>query len=251
MVQIVPHASTPLYPPVWDSGLSLRSNFDSRPLLAQLYVAFTEVGARPHDQSRLLLELDRLEELHAPTYRHCLRVGILAKDIALFVQQDSGTTLFVDPRATLLVDPRAALYAGLLHDVAKDQIPIELHEKRKGWTDDDQRCIRTHVLEGYERLKLRYAFTAEIVLLHHTFQKDPYPTVLPDYLHPYSETTRKLIRGCALTVALADCYDSLHRLNDCCCEGGDLTPQEIRAQMLARYPGQVEMLGKLFDYKVL
>ena len=53
--------------------------------------------------------------------------------------------------------------------------------------------MEAHVIEGYEKLKYKFEFTADIVAKPHSYQKNSYPKGLPKYTQEYSEGTKILI----------------------------------------------------------
>lgn len=166
------------------------------------------------------------------TYAHCLRVALVGANIARH----------------LGVELRPVLFAGSLHDAGKAQVLPELLGETRRWSTKHQRAIEAHVMHGYRLLRGRFDFTAEIILLHHIFQRNPYPRRLPLPLHGYSPQTRQLIMQYGRLLALADVYDALHRTNSRF--GRKLTPVEIRQQMLAMNPDLVMLVSALYDAKI-
>ena len=73
------------------------------PLLDRLEVAFREEKISVRDRQRIEALLAPLREKHYPTYEHCIRVGLIAREIGSFLQ----------------LDTKALFQAGLLHDAGK------------------------------------------------------------------------------------------------------------------------------------
>jgi putative nucleotidyltransferase with HDIG domain len=182
----------------------------------QLSQTFEELKINPSDKTAIETFLDPLKQKNIKTYEHSVRVGLLAKKIGKFLQLDEKTLFF----------------AGLLHDLGKSKIPTETLEKTEGWTDEDMKITRQHVIYGYDAIKGRFDFTAEIILLHHKFQENGYPESLPAHLHDYSPETQTLILEDAKVLALADTYDALHRENDKFGKTRRLSDTEIKNKML-------------------
>lgn len=196
----------------------------------RLSSTFQELKIKPEDRESVESLLRRLKENDQASYEHSLRVGLLAKSIGDFLGEGS----------------RPLFFAGLLHDVGKAEVPAEILGKTGELTEEDFYTIRGHVAKGYEMLKGRFDFTAEIVLLHHTFQEKGYPKVLPMFLHDYSPETQGLIYKYSRTLALADVYDALHRENSRFGEKRRLSDDEIRAKMIELNPSQNDLVYNLY-----
>src|SRR3989338_4018812 len=112
------------------------------------------------------------------TYAHSLRVGLLARKIGRFMH----------------LDEKALFFAGIFHDLGKSLTPLTTLHKKSGWTSEDTKIMESHVTDSYRLLRDKFDFSAEIVLWHHRFQKNIYPTELPPSLHRYSEGTKVLIQ---------------------------------------------------------
>jgi HD-GYP domain-containing protein (c-di-GMP phosphodiesterase class II) len=165
-----------------------------------------------------------------------LRVGLLAKKIGSFIHHEE----------------KPLFYAGSLHDLGKCQTPLEILGKTGSWTDEDQREIEEHVMDGYRLLRGSFDVTAEIMLWHHRFQESGYPELLPPFLHDYRETTKLLIREYGRIVALADVYDALHRPNSKFAEvGKGLTKEEIKRKMFEFNPDRKKLVAALYSSGIL
>lgn len=204
----------------------------------QLEEAFEKYSVKPEDKSALLDFLSLLMSKHSVTRlhgEHSKRVGLKAAEIAEFQN----------------LDKRALLYAGLTHDLGKCQVSLETLGKTSGWTDEDALAIQSHVMDGYRILMGRFDFTADTMVLHHTFQINGYPGELPPYLHPYSEETQFLIVEHGRILALADVYDALHRENDKFGEKRRLSDAEIREQMFTLNPDREKLVEDLYKVGIL
>lgn len=149
-------------------------------------------------------------------YLHSLRVGLLAQRIGRFIHHEE----------------RPLLFAGVLHDLGKCQTPLHILGKTDSWSDEDQKSMERHVMDGYRLLCGRFDISAEIILWHHRFQENGYPQELPPFLHHYRETMKLLIREYGRIVALADVYDALHRVDGKFEEKKELTGEEVKEKML-------------------
>jgi putative nucleotidyltransferase with HDIG domain len=199
-------------------------------LATRFHIAAVELDILPQDEQRLLDLAAALETRHHPTYEHSIRVALLAKEIGQF----------------LGLDGRPLFYAGFLHDIGKIAVPPELLDKRGEWRPIDRERMKPHVIEGYYLVRPHFPFTAEVILLHHRFQRDPYPEHLPPFLDNYSRETRERIGSCARILALADCYDAIYRMSDhfepCYAPDG----ADVRARMFERNPDQHPLITELY-----
>lgn len=197
--------------------------------MGSLESVFDELAIVEDQRGGIRKYLDLLRAKHRETYKHSIRVGLSARRIARHLH----------------LDEKALLYAGLLHDVGKSQVPTALLQKTAGWTMEDTAAMDAHVLHSYQLLQGTFDFTAEVVVLHHRFQERKYPEEIPPFLHAYSGETQKLIRTYGRVLALADVYDALHRNNDKF-GGRPLSGGEIQEQMLRLNPDQTELIEELY-----
>jgi len=224
----------------------LKSNFTNYPPFTdrnenQLYEQlFKGLGGRiPIAELRGINALLGPLRLKGPVYnfhwRHSVRVAFLTVEIA----------------KTLNLDPKPALYAGLLHDCVKAQVPASLLGKTENWTVEDSLAIQIHVTDGYRLVAGWFDFSAAILLWHHRFQKNPYPEPMPPALHRYSEGTLATIEEYGRVLALADSYDALHRVNNTGRGVTRRTGEEIRGLMEAQNQDQPALVKALYEYGVL
>lgn len=93
--------------------------------------------------------------------------------------------------------------SGLLHDIGKSQIPLEVLNKPSKLTDEEFSLMKQHTLFGYKILKERGGFSEGImmgVLQHHEkISGKGYPMASPaDKIHKYAKI-----------ISVADVYDAL------------------------------------------
>jgi hypothetical protein len=84
------------------------------------------------------------------------------------------------------------------------------------------------------------------VLRHHTFQKDPYPKVLPIRDKALSKRTLDLINSYAGVFALADYYDAITSRKNNKFGGKTFTNLEVKAQMKKDKPEHAQLIETLF-----
>lgn len=199
----------------------------------QLNEAFSELNISSGQRIKALVLLKPLKEKspsHREHYEHSVRVGFLAKKIGQFMN----------------LDAKALFFAGLFHDLGKQEVDTELLGKTDPWTEEDKRRMQAHVLAGFNILKDKFDFSAEIIVRHHMFQPNRYPQVLPPFLHDYSEGTKTIIGEYARVLALADVYDALHRENSKFGEKRRLTDQEIEEYMIEHNPDKRKLIEDLY-----
>jgi putative nucleotidyltransferase with HDIG domain len=195
----------------------------------------TELALEPAARQKLEQLLAPLQTRDPTTYQHSLRVGELGRQIALFLD----------------LEPKIAFLAGLFHDLGKLGVPLETLQKTGAWTTADAEIVKDHVLHGYELLRNNFDFTAEIILLHHSFQENNYPRKLPPYLHGYSEESQALIVEYARLLALADVYDALHRVNGKFGRQAPLAAAEVRVELERAFPDQSDLIAALYTAQIL
>src|SRR3989344_5597210 len=169
------------------------------------------------------------------TYGHSLRVGLLARKIARFMH----------------LDEKALFFAGIFHDLGKSQVPLSTLHKTAGWSPEDAKIMESHVIDSYRLLRDKFDFSAGIILWHHRFQKNAYPTELPPSLHRYSEGTKVLIQEYGRVLAIADVYDALHRKNNKFEEGESLTGEQIRQKIFEFNSDRKELIEELYNVGIL
>lgn len=168
-------------------------------------------------------------------YLHCLRVGLLGKQIAKFIH----------------LDQKALFYAGLLHDIGKAQINRSVLSKTRNWNKKDILEIQHHVHYGYMLLRNKFDFTSKVILWHHRFQQNGYPKKNPSLLHIDTIQTKTMISFYGRILALADCYDALHRPNYKFGNKKILTNQEIKDKMFELNQDQKYLLNELYQKRIL
>ena len=207
------------------------------PLGEALTHLFQTLGVGIEDQTAIQCFLAPLR-VKGPIYRfhyeHTLRVAFLCVEVAKFMH----------------VDKKALLYAGLLHDIGKAQVPPETLGKTQGWTEKDTRAMHPHVMDGYRLLRGKFDFTAEIILWHHRFQAQGYPAKMPKSLHPYCLGSKTMIQMYGRILSLCDQFDAFHRVNDK--QGQVVVPtgEQIKALLLKANPEQKLLIEELYAAEV-
>ena len=123
------------------------------------------------------------------TYVHCVSVSLLASTIGRWLNYNEEKI-------------RLLALAGIVHDVGKLQIPIEILTKPGRLTDNEYTIMKKHVNLGYEALKNQNIDQRikEAVLLHHErCDGSGYPFGLKNEMLPLE----------AKIITVADVYDAM------------------------------------------
>ncbi len=198
-------------------------------------LSFDELHVPNEERDAVFGFLAPIKIKHAPTYLHCLRVGLLSRNIARVMH----------------LDEKALFYAGLLHDVGKALVPLETVAKTQGWTPADTQAMKTHVEDSVRLIRGRFDFTADVIKYHHWFQEQGYPEVLPENAHGYGRSTETLLKFYGRLLSVADVYDALHRVNDKFGEKKSLSGDDIKAQMIKSFPDLRKTIEDLYLMDIL
>ncbi len=121
--------------------------------------ATTHCGAQIVDRLReigLSAYLAAIQNHHSRTYTHCLTVTAVAVGFGIELGLSRADT------------ERLAV-AGLLHDIGKSQIPLEILEKPAALDEQESLIMRNHPVLGYEMLRGTAGLADDIhdMVLHH------------------------------------------------------------------------------------
>lgn len=183
------------------------------------------VGAYAQSSFIAILLL-RLLRYHAETLTHSVRVADFATDLAL-------------ERCLSVPDVLRVAQAGLLHDIGKLEISIEILSKRSALTDDERRVINEHPQLGFTLLAAsEFDGVRELVVAHHEWKShDPYPRAHPvDARQPAADDV--LLQQ---IVAIADTVDAL-------LSGRPYNPKysidQVRVLLAEHFAGDPELLAQ-------
>ena len=100
--------------------------------------------------------IDTVRRHHGQTYQHCL----LVTGVAVAFGQHLGLSQ---------ADRRRLSFAGMLHDIGKARVPIEILEKPTALNDDEMAVMRKHPEFGLETLKNTAGLSPDMldVVIHH------------------------------------------------------------------------------------
>ena len=137
-----------------------------------------------------ILALTLIKNYDEYTYNHSVNVSVISLALADALALSSQEKIEIG-------------VAGLLHDVGKTQLALDLIRKPSGLTPEEFDEIKKHPEEGFVLLgKMSHIYpgSAHMVREHHMrFDRKGYPDLDPEYkVHPFSQI-----------IATADCYDAL------------------------------------------
>ena len=169
-----------------------------------------------------ILALTLIKNFDEYTYNHSVNVAVLALSMA-------------DALSLSLQEKTEVGVAGLLHDVGKTQLALDLIRKPGSLTTAEFEEIKKHPEEGFLYLgKMSHIRPTSAIMVreHHVrYDRNGYPSLGSDYvLHPNSQI-----------ISVADCYDAL---------------TTMRAYQMAKQPVEAldimqKLAGKSLDPNIL
>lgn len=143
--------------------------------------------------------LNMLKEYHLGTYQHSIRVGLLAIEMGI------NNSIENDDDLILLGN------GGLLHDLGKVKIPIEILTKKGGLTSEERDVINLHPRLGFELLSdFSDENVKKIVVGHHEFHREnSYPRKISVPVDIENRTHNNKVEMMTEIVAIVDVYDAL------------------------------------------
>lgn len=142
------------------------------------------------DSTKMFKILNRQKKLDEYTYTHSMNVAFYSMLIGKWLDFDDESI-------------KTVIKAGLLHDIGKAKIPMELLNKKERLTDKEFELLKRHTIYGYELVKSTKSFSDEVsraVLLHHERHDGSG--------YPFGIDSRQLDTY-ANIVAIADVYDAM------------------------------------------
>lgn len=168
------------------------------------------------DQIGILDQLHKVRRHKEYTYNHCLNVAIITGVLAKWLNFNSKEQL-------------RAVLGGLMHDIGKSQVLLELINKPGPLTSEERTIMKQHTIRGYQlaqKFGVHESALACILQHHERVDGSGYPLgVAEKKIHPH-----------ARIVAIADVYDAItsERVYD-----------EKRSTLVAVQELAQEMFGKL------
>ncbi len=110
-----------------------------------------------YDSAYLLKILNRAKEFDEYTYTHSLNVAFYSMLIGKWLRLGEDSI-------------KEIIKAGLMHDIGKTKVPVEILNKKARLTDEEFEIIKKHTLYGYDLAISSNSFTEKVcnaVLSHH------------------------------------------------------------------------------------
>jgi HD-GYP domain-containing protein (c-di-GMP phosphodiesterase class II) len=153
-------------------------------------------------ENRVRKYIGLLKKYHPGTFNHSYRVALLCVDLGF----ENG---FQEKEMNLLG------YAGLLHDIGKVKIPLEVLNKDSTLTSFERELIEGHVYSESGSVNEFGYNLKRMIVSHHEYQIQPYPRKVQDrrkHIRNQIDDRRKkyfLIKDLTQILAVADLYDAL------------------------------------------
>lgn len=175
---------------------------------------------------------------HVETFFHGYRVALLSLAF--------GYRNAVDERSLSTL-----ACAGLLHDLGKRCVPVDLIDAPRALLDDEREVMSAHPRLGFVLLEGFDDDVRRVVVAHHEYKKDPYPRSGSDRrvseLLPRVKTERRIsdsrIDCLSQMVAAADVYDALSSRRS---YKAPLSSGDVWAVMLGQFTGDQKYVSQLF-----
>jgi hypothetical protein len=199
---------------------------------------------------KALQKLEPLKQKHIDTYKHSLRVCLLAYECAKAARTDLD-----------FHELKPAAQFGLVHDTGKKDIPKRLLSKKEEYTADEMDIMRNHPIYGFEALSDDMKVSAFSTLASHQDEHPRYPAEneIQEKINkekpPLRRVIRKLLKEFNPIVEMADSYDAMVTRDSICKynrkNGGRLHPSQTKEIMLKKFKKYAPLVEKLYDSGVL
>lgn len=143
-----------------------------------------------HDSTYIIKMLNEEKNFDEYTYMHSMNVAFYSMLIGKWLRLDDDSL-------------KDLVKAGLLHDIGKTKVPVEILNKKTRLSDEEFEIIKKHTLHGYDIVESTNCFSTEVsnaVLFHHEREdKSGYP---------FGIGSRQVDKY-AKVIAVADVYDAM------------------------------------------
>lgn len=173
--------------------------------------------------------LSLMMDYHMPSYLHSVQVSLKS----------------LEASRVLGYGKKQMFFAGLLHDIGKLKVPIEILDRQVEFGEEQYRIIQKHPAEGYAMVKDIFPLEAEVILRHHKFCKISYPQEFPEPVNPNC-FDMNLIENYAKLIGVLDYHDSMKRQDGYVYPAGDK-----KHIIMQERPGMDEIIRQLFDAGIL
>lgn len=206
---------------------------------------FHYLKIKKETREKIMPHVSNLQKYHQSTFRHSVRVADLGRQIADF---------------THIVEPRLLWLPGLVHDLGKICIPVELLNKTINWDERDAELMKKHVEFGCMLLSECADFSALTTFYSHFFKKEGGYPIESDFAKTFGTRFDKWhesdkIKGkyCGRLVSLADTYDAIKtRKNDKFSPGESklLSSEEAKEIFMQENQDQKFLIENLYQMRI-
>lgn len=173
-----------------EASIKLESIAKNIGSFAQMQPIISNIVDSIIENNDVMIQIQKLHSYHSYTYTHCINVGIysVCMGAKMGLRRDQLLKLGT---------------AGILHDIGKNDIPIEILDKPGKLTQEEFDIIKSHPVFGYNMIKdtIELSSVTKIGVLQHHERCDGsgYPRGLKkDEISVYGKI-----------IAIADTYDAL------------------------------------------
>jgi len=142
------------------------------------------------DKKDVVIQMRQLQDHHDYTYSHCINVGILSVSIGIKYNYNRNDLINLGA-------------SGILHDIGKQAIPVEILDKPDKLSDEEYEAIKNHPVYGYNMIKdtieISSVTKAGVLQHHERCDGSGYPKGLKG----------KEINMFGKIIAIADTYDAM------------------------------------------
>lgn len=157
--------------------------------VTELFTITNDLMGDMNYKSSLFNFLNNIQHFDDYTYSHSLNVSLIAYTLGQWLN------LSGDELENLTV-------AGLLHDVGKTKIPLDILNKPDKLTDDEFEEVKKHTIYGYEIVEhqdIPYEMKMAVLMHHERYDGSGYPF----------KVKNEKINKYAKIIAIADLYDAM------------------------------------------
>jgi len=214
----------------------------NKQLIDRIHGRFQEYKFKDRTEAKAMPILERLGEYYFPALEHSFRVAEIGAEIACL---------------TYTMDKKDVWLPGIMHDIGKLGISLELLTKSNHWTEEDRIKMEKHVEIGCRMLAGLLDFSALAVFYSHYFKREGgYPTdedlpvIFGERYDKWHEQNKFKAILCGRWINLADEYDATRtRRNDHFSPGIPklLTPEEVRRTLIKNNQDQIILIERLYE----
>lgn len=174
---------------------------------------------------------------HRSTKAHVERVALLAEATAKKLKKDT----------------KAAFFAGLLHDVAKLTLPMNLFDGHN-ISPEEYALVKKHAMDGFRVLKDLHLFTGLCAGVHHNLYKAGYGLTAEDFPSNWSPATIKKVLDTSMNVSVCDFVEAFTSRSTKILDGsGRIDPlvpaPDLKSMLYSKYPEEQQLVDIVLELR--